>query len=123
MTCNNILTLQKFKELCLGNEIYICDGSVRRGGTVRWCKIKLESKLTMIKLRLKRFGKKNETSFRIVAVHSTSRRDGKPLEELGFYNPRTKESRVNIEAINRRLLLGAQPTETVRSILKKCRVS
>jgi len=41
----------------------------------------------MIKLRLKRFGKKKEASFWIVASNSTSRRDGRPLQELGFYNP------------------------------------
>ena len=41
----------------------------------------------MIKLRLKRFGKKREASFRLVACNSTSRRDGRPLQELGYYNP------------------------------------
>ena len=70
--------------------------------------------VTMIKLRLKRFGKKREASFRLVATNSTSRRDGRPLEELGFYNPRTKETRLNTEAIRTRLEQGAQPTDTVR---------
>ena len=56
----------------------------------------------MIKLRLKRFGKKREASFRLVATNSTSRRDGRPLEELGFYNPRTKETRLDTEAIRAR---------------------
>jgi len=73
----------------------------------------------MIKLRLKRFGKKREASFRLVATNSTSRRDGRPLEELGFYNPRTKETRLNTEAIRTRLSQGAQPTDTVRSLLEK----
>ncbi len=73
----------------------------------------------MIKLRLKRFGKKNQSSFRIVAVNSTSRRDGKPLEELGFYNPSTKETRLNAESIKARIVNGAQPTDTVRSLLVK----
>jgi small subunit ribosomal protein S16 len=73
----------------------------------------------MIKLRLKRFGKKREASFRLVATNSTSRRDGRPLEELGFYNPRTKETRLNTEAIRARLSQGAQPTDTVRSLLEK----
>ena len=73
----------------------------------------------MIKLRLKRFGKKREASFRLVATNSTSRRDGRPLEELGFYNPRTKETRLNTEAIRVRLSQGAQPTDTVRSLLEK----
>jgi small subunit ribosomal protein S16 len=73
----------------------------------------------MIKLRLKRFGKKKQSSFRIVAVNSTSRRNGEPLEELGFYNPRTKESRINAEEVRLRIKTGAQPTETVNSLLKK----
>jgi len=73
----------------------------------------------MIKLRLKRFGKKNQSSFRIVAVNGTSRRDGAPLEELGFYNPRTKESRLNVEGIVKRIENGAQASETVKELLKR----
>lgn len=73
----------------------------------------------MIKLRLKRFGKKFEASYRIVAVQSTSRRDGRPLEELGYYNPRTDEVKLDVEAIVKRLQQGAQPTKTVRQILEK----
>ena len=73
----------------------------------------------MIKLRLKRFGKKREASFRLVACNSTSRRDGRPLEELGFYNPRTKETRLNTEAIRARLAQGAQPTDTVLTLLER----
>ncbi len=77
------------------------------------------SLLTMIKLRLKRFGKKREASFRLVACNSTSRRDGRPLQELGFYNPRTKETRLDTEALRLRLSQGAQPTDAVRSLLEK----
>ena len=73
----------------------------------------------MIKLRLKRFGKKKEASFRIVACNSTSRRDGRPLQELGFYNPRTKETRLDTEALRTRLTQGAQPTNVVRTLLEK----
>tara|TARA_B100000886_G_scaffold74931_1_gene48385 strand:+ start:169 stop:534 length:366 start_codon:yes stop_codon:yes gene_type:complete len=73
----------------------------------------------MIKLRLKRFGKKKEASFRIVACNSTSRRDGRPLQELGFYNPRTKETRLDAEALRKRLTQGAQPTNVVRTLLEK----
>ena len=73
----------------------------------------------MIKLRLKRFGKKKEASFRIVACNSTSRRDGRPLQELGFYNPRTKETRLETEALRTRLKQGAQPTDVVRTLLEK----
>ena len=73
----------------------------------------------MIKLRLKRFGKKREASFRLVACNSTSRRDGRPLQELGFYNPRTKETRLDTEALRIRLGQGAQPTDAVRALLEK----
>ncbi len=76
----------------------------------------------MVKLRLKRYGKKREVSYRIIAIHSTSRREGRPLEELGFYNPRTDETRLNVPAIIKRLKEGAQPTETVRNILQKAKV-
>ncbi|NEQ27185.1 MAG: 30S ribosomal protein S16 [Microcoleus sp. SIO2G3] len=76
----------------------------------------------MVKLRLKRFGKKREVSYRIVAIKSDARRDGRPLEELGFYNPRTDEVRLDVPAIVKRLEQGAQPTETVRSILRKANV-
>ena len=76
----------------------------------------------MIKLRLKRYGKKRETSYRIVAMNSSSRRDGRPLEELGFYNHRTDETRLDVPAITRRLQQGAQPTDTVRDILRKANV-
>jgi small subunit ribosomal protein S16 len=76
----------------------------------------------MVKLRLKRFGKKREVSYRIVAMQSTSRRDGRPLEELGFYNPRTDETRLNVPALVERLKNGAQPTDTVRHLLQKAKV-
>ncbi|KZL49818.1 MULTISPECIES: 30S ribosomal protein S16 [Cyanophyceae] len=76
----------------------------------------------MIKLRLKRFGKKREPSYRIIAINSLARRDGRPLEELGFYNPRTDEVRLDVPGIVKRLQQGAQPTETVRSILVKANV-
>ena len=73
----------------------------------------------MIKLRLKRFGKKKEASFRIVACNSTSRRDGRPLQELGFDNPRTKETRLDTEALRTRLTQGAQPPDVLRTLLEK----
>jgi len=76
----------------------------------------------MVKLRLKRFGKKRMPSYRIIAINSTTRRDARPLEELGFYNPRTKETRLNIEGIITRLKQGAQPTDTVRKLLEKAKI-
>ncbi|NEP17199.1 MAG: 30S ribosomal protein S16 [Leptolyngbya sp. SIO4C1] len=76
----------------------------------------------MIKLRLKRYGKKREVSYRIVAMNSRDRRDGRPLEELGYYNPRTDETRLEVPAIVKRLKEGAQPTKTVQRILEKANV-
>jgi len=76
----------------------------------------------MVKLRLKRFGKKREPSYRIIAIHSTTRRDARPLEELGTFNPRTHETKLNIEGIVTRLKQGAQPTDTVRKILQKANI-
>ncbi|MEL6137769.1 MAG: 30S ribosomal protein S16 [Cyanobacteria bacterium J06628_6] len=76
----------------------------------------------MIKIRLKRYGKKREVSYRIVAMNSKDRRDGRPLEELGYYNPRTDETRLEVPAIVKRLKEGAQPTQTVKHILEKANV-
>ena len=76
----------------------------------------------MVKLRLKRLGKKREVSYRIVAINSRNSRDGKVLEELGFYNPRNDETRLNVPAIVTRLKQGALPSETVRAILNKAKV-
>ena len=76
----------------------------------------------MIKLRLKRIGKKFEASYRIVAMTNDCRRDGRPLEELGFYNPRTDEVKLDVPAVERRLQQGAQPTRTVRRLLEKANV-
>ncbi len=76
----------------------------------------------MIKIRLKRFGKKREASYRIVAMRAQDRRDGRPLEEVGFYNPRTDETRLDVPAIVKWLKEGAQPTKTVEHILKRANV-
>jgi small subunit ribosomal protein S16 len=76
----------------------------------------------MIKLRLKRLGKKREVSYRIVAMNSYARRDGRALAELGFYNPRTDETRLDVPHIVQWLQKGAQPTDTVRHILQKANV-
>jgi small subunit ribosomal protein S16 len=76
----------------------------------------------MIKLRLKRLGKKREVSYRIVAMNSYSGRDGRALAELGFYNPRTNETRLDVPAIVQWLQQGAQPTDTVRHLLQKANV-
>jgi small subunit ribosomal protein S16 len=76
----------------------------------------------MIKIRLKKYGRKQQTSYRIVVMPSTSKRDGKAIEELGFYNPQTNESNLNMDRIKIRLSQGAQPTETVKNLLKRAKI-
>ncbi|WP_448379741.1 30S ribosomal protein S16 [Gloeomargarita sp.] len=80
----------------------------------------------MVKLRLKRYGRKGQVSYRIVAAPALARRDGRALEEVGFYNPRvsdpTQRTRLNVPAIIKWLKQGAQPTPTVRSILEKAQI-
>ncbi len=76
----------------------------------------------MVKLRLKRYGKKRQPSYRIIAIESKSRREARPLEELGYYNPRTKETVLETAGLLKWLRCGAQPTETVDSLLKKAGV-
>ena len=73
----------------------------------------------MIKLRLKKYGRKGQTSYRIVVMTSSTKRDGRAIEELGFYNPRTKEINLNLSRVQVRLSEGAQPTPTVENLLKK----
>jgi small subunit ribosomal protein S16 len=77
----------------------------------------------MLKLRLKRLGKKREPSYRLVVAQSTSRRDGRPVAEVGFYNPRTKETRLDMPAIEDWIRKGAQPTEVVQKLLTKAAAS
>jgi small subunit ribosomal protein S16 len=73
----------------------------------------------MLKIRLKKYGRKRQTSYRIVAIPSESKRDGRAVEELGFYNPHTKETNLNVARINVRISQGAQPTPTIQNLLKK----
>lgn len=73
----------------------------------------------MVKIRLKRIGAKKAPHYRIVAVDNRSRRDGMPIEELGYYNPRSKDLKVNKEAVEKWIKTGAQVSDTVASLLKK----
>jgi small subunit ribosomal protein S16 len=77
----------------------------------------------MLKIRLKRCGRKKSPSYRIVLVPSQSRRDGRAIEELGFYNPLRNQLVYNKERIIFRLNQGAQPSPTVRNFLKKSGVT
>lgn len=73
----------------------------------------------MVKIRLKRVGAKKAPHYRIVAVDSRARRDGMPIEELGYYNPRSKELVVDREAVQKWMTNGAQASDTVASLLKR----
>jgi small subunit ribosomal protein S16 len=65
-------------------------------------------------------GSKKSPFYRLVATNSTTRRDGRPLEHLGYYNPMTNPATVEIDQDNVKkwLALGAEPSDTVRSLLK-----
>jgi small subunit ribosomal protein S16 len=81
----------------------------------------------MVKLRLKRTGRRHQPFYRIVAVDLQARRDGEPIEELGYYDPRAKDAAkqvvLNPERAAHWLNAGAQPSETVAKLLKKAGVS
>lgn len=74
----------------------------------------------MVKIRLKRMGYKRNPIFRIVVIDSRSKREGAPIEELGFYNPKRKEMKLNKEKALEWIKKGAQPTETVDYLIKNC---
>jgi small subunit ribosomal protein S16 len=76
----------------------------------------------MLKLRLKRVGRKRQPSYRLVVMTSETRRDGRAIEEVGYYSPITKQSHFEAEKITKWLENGAKPTETVFSLLKKANI-
>lgn len=75
----------------------------------------------MVKIRLRRMGAHKSPYYRIVVADSRSPRNGRFIEEIGTYNPLTEPSTVTIdtEKVNEWLKKGAQPTDTVRTLLKK----
>ena len=73
----------------------------------------------MLKLRLKRVGRKGSPSYRLVIMENTCRRDGRPIDEVGYYNPISKQYNFEIEKIKKWLGYGVKPTETVLNLLKK----
>lgn len=76
----------------------------------------------MLKLRLKRLGKKRFPSYRLVIMENTSRRDGRPVDEVGYYNPITKHYKFDTDKIKKWLSYGVKPTETVLNLLKKAEI-
>lgn len=73
----------------------------------------------MLKIRLKRIGRKKIAFYRIVVMESLSRRDGRPLEQLGYFNPHNDQVVINKIKFANWLNFGAQPTDRVRSIINK----
>jgi small subunit ribosomal protein S16 len=73
----------------------------------------------MLKLRLKRIGRKRAPSYRLVVIENSARRDGRPVEEVGYYNPISKQYYLDINKIKKWLDCGVQPTKTVSNLLKK----
>ena len=76
----------------------------------------------MLKLRLKRCGRKKQPSYRLVVMENTTRRDGRPVEQVGYYNTITKESYFDVIKIKKWLNYGAKPTQTVLNLLKKAKI-
>lgn len=75
-----------------------------------------------VRIRLSRFGRKKRPFYRIVAVDSRKPRNSKVLENLGWHDPLKKETNLNAPAIKQWLSVGATPSETVNSILRKAMV-
>lgn len=74
----------------------------------------------MLKIRLKRAGKKNQPFFRIVIADTREKRDGKTIEMIGFYDPKTDPPtvKINKKRLNYWLKHGCQPTSIVRKLTK-----
>ena len=73
------------------------------------------------KIRLKRLGKIRSPHYRVVVMDSRTRRDGQAIEEIGIYHPKNEPSLIRIDSERAQYWLGvgAQPTDTVRALLKK----
>ena len=78
----------------------------------------------MVKIRLRRMGAKKAPFYRIVVADARSPRDGRCIEEIGTYNPLTEPAVINVDVEKAQTWIknGAQPTDTVRSLLKKAGV-
>ena len=76
----------------------------------------------MLKLRLTRGGRKKLPSYRLVVMENATRRDGRPVEQVGYYDPITKKSHFDVEKITKWLSYGVQPTQTVNDLLRKANI-
>jgi len=78
----------------------------------------IEGKIKMLKIRLKRLGAKKSPSYRIIVINSTTKREGKPIQELGYYNPKTKIMKLDKATALEWIKKGAQPTDTVKYLIE-----
>lgn len=74
----------------------------------------------MLKIRLKRLGAKKAPAYRIIVINSTTKREGKPVQELGHYNPKTKAMKLDKATALDWIKKGAQPTDTVKYLIDNC---
>ena len=74
----------------------------------------------MLKIRLKRLGAKKNPTYRVIVINSTTKREGRPVQELGHYNPKTKEMKLNKASAEAWVKKGAQPTDTVKYLMANC---
>ena len=72
-----------------------------------------------VKMRLRRMGAKKAPTYRVIIADSRSPRDGRFIEEIGYFNPRTDEIKIDADKAKTWIKNGAQPTDTVRALLKK----
>ena len=75
-----------------------------------------------VKMRLRRMGAKKAPTYRVIVADSRSPRDGRFIEELGHFNPRTEEIKIDADKAKVWLSNGAQPTDTVKALLKKSNI-
>jgi small subunit ribosomal protein S16 len=73
----------------------------------------------MVRIRLKRLGRKKRPFYRIVVMHKQDRRNGAALQELGFYNPMDKQLKLDKASMDAWIAKGAQPSEAVQLLYKK----
>ncbi len=74
----------------------------------------------MVKIRLRRLGYKKNPMYRIVVLNSTTKRETAPIEQLGYYNPKTKEMKLDKQSALNWVAKGAQPTQTVKFLIDRC---
>ncbi|MFA6989182.1 MAG: 30S ribosomal protein S16 [Candidatus Gastranaerophilaceae bacterium] len=75
----------------------------------------------MVKIRLKRMGYKRNPIYRVVVINSRDKREGRPIQEIGFYNPKTKEMKLDKETALDWIKKGAQPSDTAEYLIKNCK--